>query len=289
MTVATFSAAALADEHPSFDCAKAQTDIEHLICRDHDLAELDRRLAEIYKATRATLNRAGKKALLKAQRDWLAGYQQACGDTVDRECLAQRYQKRTAELLAQLTRGNVIRELGGKEPWVAKDEQDSGEEHHPGMMESCLGDDVFDGWVAESAATINTYVINGKRYLLFNADYAREFRVPLSACTTEPDENGEDVETCPQIDPEYGKCARLLVETAPGSGEFVGTEFGWDQRVTLANFLTGKLKNNEMNNGFAKYLHDKLLPGDAITLAPVKGKPSHYKWDARKQAYVKGR
>ena len=33
---------------PSFDCAKAASDIEKLICQDSELAELDNSLAELY-------------------------------------------------------------------------------------------------------------------------------------------------------------------------------------------------------------------------------------------------
>ena len=40
--------AAQADEGPSFDCARAEGEVETLICGEADIAALDRRLAETW-------------------------------------------------------------------------------------------------------------------------------------------------------------------------------------------------------------------------------------------------
>lgn len=60
-------------EGPTFNCAKAQGEVEKLICSDASLAALDRRLDEVYKA--ATAKAKGKLAtqLRAEQRGWVKG------------------------------------------------------------------------------------------------------------------------------------------------------------------------------------------------------------------------
>lgn len=56
---------------PSFDCKKARTNTEKLICSDKELAALDKEMAQAYKKARVSLDKAGKQKLLKKQREWL--------------------------------------------------------------------------------------------------------------------------------------------------------------------------------------------------------------------------
>ena len=58
---------------PTFDCAKAQGEVEKLICSDALLATLDRKLDEVYKA--ATAKATGKLVtwLRTEQRGWVKG------------------------------------------------------------------------------------------------------------------------------------------------------------------------------------------------------------------------
>ena len=63
----------------SFDCAKASTRVEKLICSDEELASLDIELANAYANARNSLDAAGKKALLSEQRKWIEAYNQ-CDD-----------------------------------------------------------------------------------------------------------------------------------------------------------------------------------------------------------------
>lgn len=58
---------------PTFDCAKAKGEVEGLICSDVELAALDRKLDEVYKA--ATAKAAGKLGtqLRAEQRGWVKG------------------------------------------------------------------------------------------------------------------------------------------------------------------------------------------------------------------------
>jgi uncharacterized protein YecT (DUF1311 family) len=68
----------------SFDCAKASSKIEKLICSDSGAADADSQLAVSY---RTALSRSNDKPALKqAQRDWIAQVRNACNDTA---CLTQ--------------------------------------------------------------------------------------------------------------------------------------------------------------------------------------------------------
>lgn len=76
---------------PSFDCAKASTRPEQLICSDGALADLDLALASLYSGARA---RATDKGVLKdAQNRWRKGVRDACGDVA---CLKVAYEERIA-------------------------------------------------------------------------------------------------------------------------------------------------------------------------------------------------
>lgn len=88
-------------DEPSFDCAKAATKIETMICGEYDseLRALDRELASAWKAARA----AGK-ASLSTQRRWLRS-RNACDD---RTCLSDVYEDRIAQLRGTMGPGLII-------------------------------------------------------------------------------------------------------------------------------------------------------------------------------------
>jgi len=74
---------------PSFDCAKAGTPVEHLVCDNKPLSSLDGIMARQYKV-------ASKSASAKqAQKDWLNNTRNACSDAA---CLAVEYSKRIVSL-----------------------------------------------------------------------------------------------------------------------------------------------------------------------------------------------
>ena len=75
---------------PSFDCAKASTNAEKLVCSDNELANLDNELASTYSKVRNSLDSAGKKQLTSEQKAWLATYNQCA----DKECVRQKLQER---------------------------------------------------------------------------------------------------------------------------------------------------------------------------------------------------
>lgn len=56
-----------------FDCARAQGEVESLICRDPALAALDRQLADVFRAALAKARGPAASRLRTEQRGWLKG------------------------------------------------------------------------------------------------------------------------------------------------------------------------------------------------------------------------
>ncbi len=98
ITVALTAATLLASEprvaSQSFDCAKAQTRVEKMICSDADLRELDEHLGRYYAAGRAAVE--GASACLQSdQAQWLKTIRNQCADA---SCLKAAYLDRLGEL-----------------------------------------------------------------------------------------------------------------------------------------------------------------------------------------------
>lgn len=85
----------------SFDCAKATTKMEKLICSDAQLSQSDEELARAYsKAMKASADPAGIKM---QQREWLSGVRKRCDDI---PCFNAAYSARILQLPS--TRNSVI-------------------------------------------------------------------------------------------------------------------------------------------------------------------------------------
>lgn len=81
---------------PSFDCAKAESEAETMVCADYGLAALDNRLAEVY-ASELTKPGASKD-LAATQRGWVKGRDE-CWKAEDKKlCVEEEYRTRIAEL-----------------------------------------------------------------------------------------------------------------------------------------------------------------------------------------------
>ena len=76
----------------SFDCAKAGTQVERLICAQPALSSLDDQLDKVYAAARRADHRP---ALLAQQRDWLVNVRDRCTDAA---CVRKAYMVRLAAL-----------------------------------------------------------------------------------------------------------------------------------------------------------------------------------------------
>ena len=77
----------------SFDCAKASSAQEKMICSDRDLARLDVDLSAAYRKARDAA--ADAKALQSEQLQWLKSTRSACSD---KACLIEAYKSRLVQL-----------------------------------------------------------------------------------------------------------------------------------------------------------------------------------------------
>ena len=100
-------------EGPTFNCAKAQGEVEKLICSDASLAALDRKLDSVYKAASAKAQGKLATRLREDQRGWVKGRNdcwKANGQqtwitatwTVNtvKDCVDAQFRLRTSELQA---------------------------------------------------------------------------------------------------------------------------------------------------------------------------------------------
>lgn len=87
---------AAADPTPSFDCAKAESEAETLVCSTPSLAALDRRLAEVYAAAKA---KKPDSTVVAEQRGWVKGRDE-CWKADDKpRCVEEEYKTRIVQLL----------------------------------------------------------------------------------------------------------------------------------------------------------------------------------------------
>lgn len=90
---------------PSFDCAKAKTEVEKLICSDPELARLDREMAKAYKELNDNLPRKENKITLKKrQRIWLENREKVpcmarVKNSEKKQCLYHIYKYRIQKLI----------------------------------------------------------------------------------------------------------------------------------------------------------------------------------------------
>ncbi|MGI0406759.1 lysozyme inhibitor LprI family protein [Helicobacter himalayensis] len=84
------------EAQPSFDCTKATTKAEKMICEDSsgELQNLDRQISQSYQHIRAKLDKNNKKALLDSQKSWLKTRERC----ESKECLKELLQNRIKEL-----------------------------------------------------------------------------------------------------------------------------------------------------------------------------------------------
>jgi hypothetical protein len=78
---------------PSFNCAKASTKAERLICSNSELAGYDVQLAKVYKTVMATTS--DKTGLKTEQRNWNKNVRDACADVI---CMLHEYHTRIKQL-----------------------------------------------------------------------------------------------------------------------------------------------------------------------------------------------
>jgi hypothetical protein len=79
----------------SFDCAKAGSKVEKLICANPQLSELDSLLQDTYSKARTDLSPIQDQAIVSAQKTWLKRSRNICADQT---CLTAAYNTRINEL-----------------------------------------------------------------------------------------------------------------------------------------------------------------------------------------------
>jgi uncharacterized protein YecT (DUF1311 family) len=93
---------------PSFDCAKATSALEKLICSDPEIAAADAMMAKLYALAQVSAFGSGASNQLAAQREWMSGRAECMKMTSEpssegringpRECLASDYRERNRDL-----------------------------------------------------------------------------------------------------------------------------------------------------------------------------------------------
>ncbi len=78
---------------PSFDCTRAQNQVEEMICSDRELARADVELNRLYKA--AIKSTANQEQMAEVQAAWREQERDQCADIA---CVNQAYQARIAQL-----------------------------------------------------------------------------------------------------------------------------------------------------------------------------------------------
>lgn len=83
----------------SFNCAKASTEIEKMICEDQNLSIADEKLAKIYSQLVNSSSKSEAKKLKEEQMNWLTQRNnQLLDECLDAECAVNVYKKRITEL-----------------------------------------------------------------------------------------------------------------------------------------------------------------------------------------------
>ena len=89
------------EEGPSFDCAKADWSVEELICKDAELAALDRQMAAVYAAALKRVAEEDYEDPAPVQRGWIKGRNDCWKSDDLRACIVSSYKFRIAELQIQ--------------------------------------------------------------------------------------------------------------------------------------------------------------------------------------------
>lgn len=104
----------VATQAASFDCAKASTEVEKMICADPELSKLDEELGKAYSEALKKVPNAD--ALKQQQLEWMKE-RNACGDT---DCVEMAYRSRIGELNSGQAEGRFLTVLAKNEQLCAE-------------------------------------------------------------------------------------------------------------------------------------------------------------------------
>lgn len=83
---------------PSFDCTRAEGNVQELICSDAELAGLDRRLDTLYRKALETFAQEEIPTLKAMQRGWIKGRDECWKSEDMGSCVRAEYERRITEL-----------------------------------------------------------------------------------------------------------------------------------------------------------------------------------------------
>ena len=87
---------------PSFDCQSVEVgSIEDMVCKDDELAALDRKLADVYASARQIAVNEHPPILKAEQRGWIKGRNDCWKSSDRRKCVEESYRLRIAEIQAR--------------------------------------------------------------------------------------------------------------------------------------------------------------------------------------------
>jgi len=87
---------------PSFDCQSVEVgSIEDMVCKDDELATLDRKLADVYASARQIAVNEHPPILKAEQRGWIKGRNDCWKSQDRRKCVEASYRLRIAEIQAR--------------------------------------------------------------------------------------------------------------------------------------------------------------------------------------------
>lgn len=101
LLVVVFISSSTLAQGPSFNCAKASTRIEEMVCADVELSKLDLELSTIYSKLLNNLNKTDRKELIRRQREWIKNSANKCSENEDeilKNCIKEFYLSRIENL-----------------------------------------------------------------------------------------------------------------------------------------------------------------------------------------------
>ena len=129
---------------PTFDCAKARSAAERLICRDRQLSGLDVQLAKLYAAAKAS-STDGDEFKRATSAAW-ADRERRCAD---KQCLLDWYANRSAVLLAQISDAQTLQTTVATPIGV--------KESAPGVLVGVLNAGTFDNCCVDGRSTATPF------------------------------------------------------------------------------------------------------------------------------------
>lgn len=109
---------------PSFDCTKATTPVESLICSNIELGDLDGRMGQAFRDLRQKARKAQLQSLMEEQRSWLKWRIKKCAIASEEKKYSEDEMREAVDCLSEIYRGRLVR---------------LGHLAHPGKLEGKVG------------------------------------------------------------------------------------------------------------------------------------------------------